>query len=66
MYALPTALVRQGLWTYVQKLGGCICISWLVVGDFNQLLSEKASVVDLASGRIELNGYGVLWIYVDM
>lgn len=56
VHASPITVVRKELWSYLQHLGECIGVSWLVVGDFNQILSEDDKRV---IGRIERRGYGM-------
>lgn len=38
LYASPRKCLRDALWLYLQKLGRLITMSWLLVGDFNQVL----------------------------
>lgn len=38
VYALPHACFREELWRYVEALGQMVNISWLLIGDFNQVL----------------------------
>lgn len=39
IYASPNHLCRQELWFYLKKLGYLIHLPWLLIGDFNQIIS---------------------------
>lgn len=38
VYASPNAFFWEDLWTYLQQLGCCIPIPWMILGDFNHVL----------------------------
>lgn len=39
VYASSNAFFREDLWSYMQRLGCCMSFPWLLLGDFNQVLS---------------------------
>lgn len=44
VYASPNPLLREDLWNYIIRLGRCINLPWVLVGDFNHVLlvNEKS------------------------
>lgn len=38
IYASMVAFYREYLWEYVERLGQCVTLLWMLVGDYNQVL----------------------------
>lgn len=55
VYASATPVFRQDLWEYIICLGVVVKVSWLLLGDFNQILSqeEKRDGSSAIPGRME-------------
>lgn len=41
IYASPKERHRKELWDYIINTRQCISVPWLLLGDFNQVLSER-------------------------
>lgn len=41
VYASPHYVLRSSLWGYLKTLGNLIAIPWLLVGDWNQVISQE-------------------------
>lgn len=39
IYASPCNVSRSGLWSYLDNVAARFCLPWMLVGDFNELLS---------------------------
>lgn len=41
IYASPMALVREEIWTHLGSLGTCFHVTWIILGNFNQILDVE-------------------------
>ncbi|XVF08056.1 hypothetical protein REPUB_Repub06bG0192700 [Reevesia pubescens] len=56
IYASPTPLMRECLWSYLSDLDGMDNVPWLLIGDFNQVISnsEKQGGIPECERRMDL------------
>lgn len=50
VYASPNATSRELLWQYIEKCDGLDEVPWVIIGDFNQVLSTEESSTSTARG----------------
>ena len=57
MYASPNFNKRQLFWDYLRNLATLVDLPWVLIGDFNNMLSEDEKLGGLPLNRNRLNAF---------
>lgn len=58
VYASPNFHKRQLFWDYLQNLATLVDLPWVLMGDFNDMLSEDEKLDGLPLNQNRLNAFG--------